>query len=187
MVNAQNREEKKLGMLKTILKVFAAKGLENTSMRNLSAELKINISSLYEYFNSKEELVISCAKYYMEKLDRKFEREYKKIPPDLKTEVKLIFDMIVKEKANLRFIYQVISSPMYGTRGRDELEPIYTNYLRFSDKLADSYGIARERFEEAFLLFIATVHDFCLWDNRGFVEKKLNCIYYLIDKELENK
>ncbi len=63
MINAQNREEKKLGMLKTILKVFAAKGLENTSMRNLSAELKINISSLYEYFNSKEELVISCAKY----------------------------------------------------------------------------------------------------------------------------
>ena len=57
--------------------------------------------------------------------------------------------------------------------------------MKFSDILAVAYGIDPERFEAAFLLFVATVHDFCLWDNEEFVNKKLKCIYYLIDKELE--
>lgn len=179
-----DKEERKQNMLAVIFKVYVSRGLENTSMRNVAGELRINISSLYDYFKSKEEMVIECAKFYMEQLKDKFSEEFAYIAPDLKTEVKNVFNILVNEKRNLRFIYQVISSPMYGERGRAELERIYLEYMKYSDRLAAAYGIDPERFEEAFLLFIATVHDFCLWDNEDFVNKKLKCIYYLIDKEL---
>ncbi len=182
---AAGREAKKQDMLNTILRIYVTQGLENTSMRDISAALKINISTVYDYFKSKEDLVIESAKYYMQQLEEKFEEEYRQIAADLKTEVKRVFDLLIGEKQNLRFIYQVISSPMYGERGRRELAKIYTEYMKFSDILAVKYGIDPERFEEAFLLFVATVHDFCLWDNEEFVDKKLKCIYYLIDKELE--
>lgn len=180
-----SREARKQDMMNTILQIYVSQGLENTSMRDIAAALKINISTVYDYFKSKENIVIESAKYYMQQLEEKFEEEHRQIAPDLKTEVKRVFDLLTGEKQNLRFIYQVISSPMYGERGRHELESIYTEYMKFSDILAVAYGIDPERFEAAFLLFVATVHDFCLWDNEEFVNKKLKCIYYLIDKELE--
>lgn len=183
---ALTREERKREMMDSILKLYVSKGLENTSMRDAASVIGVNVSTLYDYFSSKEDIVIAAAKYYMEQLKLIFQTKHRKLAPDLKTEVNQVFDLLVGERQNLRFIYQVISSPMYGERGRRELEAIYTEYFRFSGLLARAYGIDEKRFEEAFLLFIATVHDFCLWDNEDFVNKKMKCIYYLIDKELEN-
>ena len=181
------RAEKKQNMMDTILQLYVNQGLENTSMRDVAAALKINVSTLYGYFRSKEDMVIEVTKHYMEQLEEKFEEEHRHIAPDLKTEVQHIFRLLTGEKQSLRFIYQVVSSPLYGERGRRELEKIYSEYMKFSEMLAVAYHIDPDRFEEAFLLFVATVHDFCLWDTEEFVDKKMRCIYYLIDQEYKNK
>lgn len=182
-----NKLERKQNMMDAILQLYVNQGLENTSMRDAAAALKINVSTLYGYFRSKEEMVIEVTKYYMEQLEEKFEEEHRHIAPDLKTEVRRVFQLLVGEKKNLRFVYQVVSSPLYGERGRRELEKIYSEYMKFSGLLANAYHIDPERFEEAFLLFVATVHDFCLWDTEDLVNKKMKCIYYLIDQELAHQ
>ncbi len=180
-----NKAERKEQMLETMLDIYVRNGLENTSMRNIASALEIGVSSLYAYFDSKENIVIETAKYYMGQLENTFKDEFEHLSPDLKAEIDMIYTLLVREKERIRFIYQVVSSPLYGERGRRELEKIYTKYFKFSDSFAKFYNISKDGFEEVFMLFIATIHDFCIWDNEKYANKKLKYIYHLIDKELK--
>ena len=58
---------------------------------------------------------------------------------------------------------------------------IYMNYMDYSKELAQIYNIRHEVFRPYFLLYIATIHDFCLWENEDMVNEKLNFIYSEID------
>lgn len=179
-----SKYKRKLEMLEKILLLYVNQGLDNTSMRDVAKLLDINISTLYDYFASKEDLVMETARFYMLGLKNKLLEKHISIDPDMKKEVKFLFDILVEEKENLRFIYQVISSPTYGERGRKELKEIYTEYFSFSDLLADAYKIDRKIFEAAFMLFVSVIHDYCLWDNEEYARKKMRFIEYLIDSKV---
>lgn len=178
-----SREERKRLILENSLKVFIKNGLENTGMRELAAENSMNVSTIYDYFKSKEVIVLECVKSYLHNLNDKLEEEFQNRSDNLKEEAQRYLALLSGEKYSLRFVYQVIASPKYGEAGRGELEKIYMEIMNYSNRLALVFGIDESRFEAVFLLFVATVHDFCLWDNQTLLEKKMACIYKMIDKE----
>lgn len=73
----------------------------------------------------------------------------------------------------------MVSSPKYGEKSRKALAEIYSKYLNYSDALAEFYSIDKEKFRPYYLLFVATVHDYCLWENAEFIEEKLS---YILDR-----
>ncbi len=170
-------QEKTRQILKVCFKEFADKGLENTSMRDLAAACHFTPPSLYDYVKSKDDVVIDSANYYMKTLRGKFTENYKHLKPTLREEAESIFAILTKEKSNLRFIYQVLSSPKYGEKCKKLLNEAYMDYSKYSDMIAKYYNVPHEELEPVFLILISTVHDFCLCENEELVNKRLNYIY----------
>lgn len=59
--------EKKLILLEKVMPVFLAKGFNDISMDDLSAELQVSKKTFYKYFSTKDELVTACAHLFIKK------------------------------------------------------------------------------------------------------------------------
>lgn len=177
VLSKENRERKKEQMLKECFELFTKQGLENTSLNDLTVYCKTYKAAFYNYFKSKDEIVLEAAKMYMTNLDDKFFREFLNPQPTLLDALKRGFCLITDEKDNLRFIYQILSSPKYGATCQKELIEIYTKYMDYSDIFAHIYKVDKDEFRTYYLLYIGTIHDYCLWGNEKLVNEKLDFIY----------
>ncbi len=177
MLSEEQKAQKRLNILQCCFELFVQQGLENTSVNDLAKYCKTYKAALYEYFPSKDEIVLESAQMYLMNLKDGFDKIISSNPENVAELFKSAYEMLVKEKCNLRFIYQVISSPKYGDESRTKLAKIYETYLNYSYVIAENYRMSHERFRPYFILFIATIHDFCLWENRSFSEEKLMFIY----------
>lgn len=181
LYSEKQREIKKKQLLEDCFELFVKQGLENTSVNNLAAHCKTYKAAFYDYFKSKDEIVFECAKMYMEKLDNILFNQLTYSKNSVRETLKHGFEIITEEKHNLRYVYQVVSSPKYGKKSREALANIYSKYLNYSDNLAEYYSIDKEKFRPYYLLFVATIHDYCLWENTEFVSEKLKFIFDRVD------
>lgn len=186
MLSDGQREQKKKELLEKCFELFVKQGLENTSLNELAAYCNVHKSTMYSYLESKDEIVIECAKVHMLELDNMFNDLFKNPPNTLKEMLQRGFGMIVEEKSKLRFVYQVISSPLYGEQAQKELSSIYMKYIDYSETIAEIYSVDKIEFRSCFLLFVSTMHDYCMWGNEILAKEKLDYIYKKV-VELETK
>jgi TetR/AcrR family fatty acid metabolism transcriptional regulator len=64
MPRVVNKEEKKMEILHSAMKVFAQKGVVKTKMIDIAMEAGIGKGTIYEYFKSKEEIFINSFEYF---------------------------------------------------------------------------------------------------------------------------
>lgn len=185
MLSAERREQKKQQMLEKSFELFVKQGLENTSLNELTTYCDTYKAAFYNYFKSKDEIVIECAKMYMTKLDEMFKNEFSAPQSTLEKALKQGFKIVTQQKNELRFIYQVVSSPKYGETCRKSLSSIYETYLNYSEVFSKIYKVEHLYLRPIYLLYVATIHDFCLWENEDLVTEKLEYIYKSIS-ELDN-
>lgn len=181
MLTDEVKEQKRQDLLEKCFELFVQKGLENTSLNDLAAYCNMHKVTFYTYLNSKDEIVIDSAKQYMEKVDKTFFEIFENPKSTLKEALQHGFELIARDKNKFKYIYQVISSPKYGEQSRTELTKVYTRYMDYSKELARIYSVDHTEFRPYFLLYIATIHDYCLWENSAMVKEKLDCIYSKID------
>lgn len=181
MLSEERREQKKQQLLEKCFELFVKQGLENTSLNELTTYCDTYKAAFYTYFKNKDDVVLEGAKMYMESLDDRIQNEFKISQPSLSAALKRGFEMISGERNNLRYVYQVISSPKYGEESRMELSGIYSKYMGYSELFAIKYNVNHEKFRPYYLLYVATVHDYCLWENMELVMEKLDFIYDRVD------
>lgn len=181
MLSDGQREQKKKELLAKCFELFVKQGLENTSLNELAAYCDVHKSTMYSYLESKDEIVIECAKMHMLELDNMFKNVFKNPPDTLKEVLQHGFDKIVEEKSKLRFVYQVISSPLYGEQAQKVLSSIYMKYMDYSGPISGLYNVDDKEFRPYFLLFISTMHDYCMWGNEILAKEKLDFIFSELD------
>lgn len=176
MLNNDEKAERKQVLLENCFELFTKQGLENTSINDLASYCNTYKSSLYNFFESKDEIVLESAKMYMTKLNDMFFREFISPKQTIEKTLTLCFEVVAKERDGLRCIYQIISSPAYGDEARRELSAIYERYEDYSSKIAQIYEIDFQCFKPWFLLYIAIIHDYCLWEDEESTKEKLKFI-----------
>ncbi len=186
MLSDVEHEEKKQRILHDCFELFVKQGLENTSMNDLTNYCKTYKAAVYNYFKSKDEIVYATAMMYMTELREKFQESMAIPNLSLCERLKRGVELLAEDRQQLRYVYQVISSPKYGQRSRKELAQVYIEYLNYSELFAKEYNIDHEEIRPYYLFYVATMHDFCLWENEELVEERLNYIYQKIS-ELEQK
>lgn len=177
MLSEESRERKRQQLLEQCFELFVKQGLENTSLNDLTVYCKTYKAAFYTYFSSKDEIVFEAAKMYMKTLDETFKNEFINPKGTIAEALKRGFEVICGQRNELRFVYQVVSSPKFGKKSREEISEIYSKYFAYSKKFAEVYKINHEKFRPYFLLFVGTIHDYCLWENDSLVKEKLNFIY----------
>lgn len=187
MLSDEQREQKKQAMLEKCFELFVKQGLENTSLNELAVYCNAHKATMYNYLESKDVIVVECAKMHMNKIDDLFFKAFVNPADTVSEMLERGLQIIVSEKNKLRFVYQVISSPLYGEKAQKELSSIYMKYIDYSEIIAKIYNIDKKEFRPYFLLFVSTMHDYCMWGNEILVKEKLDFIFSEIDGlQIEN-
>ncbi len=162
-------------ILDRIFTFFAKRGLENVTIRELCRDTTKMICECTEYGLKKvTDEIFRYVFSSLKNLDRFFEE---------------CLDELGKYQKELRFIYQMVSSPVYGDQIRQKAAAYNLIYDEYTHKLSDYLSCDEEDLRPLVYLFISAVLDYIIWDDREKSQLQLDFIYSTLVKQVmhENK
>ena len=157
-------------------------GLENITIRELCKEIRIVQGTLYYWFKDKTSIVCEAAQYGLKMVtDEIFEYVFASLS-DLRSFFSNCLDEVSKYKKELRFVYQLAASPVYGEKIRatgKEFNLIYDKYTR---RLSALLNCKEQTLKPLVYLFISAVLDYVIWDEKEKSQMQLELIYSVLPK-----
>ncbi len=179
--------DKKKMIIKTTWEYLLRKGLSNASIGDLCKEEDLSQSSLYYWFENKDEIWISAGKYGLSETVDAF-LEYTMNHVD---KIRVYFDTILDEaekyKYELRLAIQITTSPVYGERMRDKSKSFRLLYNRYAEELIKIFGCSESQAETFIYSIIAYVIDYAIWNDREKTQMLLENLYDRVIKNVEKE
>lgn len=169
--------DKKKVIIATTWDYLLETGLGNASIGDLCREAKLAQSSLYYWFENKDDIWISAGKYGISKVvDALLEFTF-----DHTNEIRKYFDTLLDEvekyKYELRLAIQITTSPRFGNRMRDKAKDFRLWYEKYAEKLMGVFSCTHLQAETFIYSIIAYVIDYALWDDRDKTQMLLENLY----------
>ena len=153
------------------------RGLENISIRELCKGTGIVQGTLYYWFKTKTNIVCETTEWGLKKVtDEIFEYVFESLD-DLRGFFSNCLDEISKYKKELRFIYQLAASPVYGEKMRADGKELNFIYDKYTRKLSARLNCDEQLLKPLVYLFISAVLDYVIWDEKEKSQLELNFIY----------
>lgn len=182
-----SKRDIKSEFIKSSFEYLVKCGLENTSVRDLCRETKISSGSMYYWFSGKDDIYISAAKYGVGYV---VEEIFKYIFKTM-NDIDLFFDNFIEEvdkyKAELRLVFQITTSPVFGTRMREraeEFKPVYEDYI---GRLAGFLGCGSEKMAPIIYMLISVVVDYVTWEDTPVTKMQLEFLKQNLKDMLNTK
>ena len=160
-------------------------GLTNASVGDLCREAKLAQSSLYYWFENKDDIWISAGKYGLSKVVEKlfaFTLNHTNSPKEY---FEVLLSEIDKYKEELRCVVQITVNPVYGERMRETMKEFNDSYADYAKGLVEIFGCT---FDEAELFIYSTLSaiiDYVVWDDGEKTQILLNNLYKRIKRRLD--
>ena len=168
--------------LEKVFPVLVEQGLDNITIRELCKETRIVQGTLYYWFKDKTSIVCEAAQYGLKMVtDEIFEYVFASLN-DLRSFFSNCLDEVSKYKKELRFVYQLAASPVYGEKIRatgKEFNLIYDKYTR---RLSALLNCKEQTLKPLVYLFISAVLDYVIWDEKEKSQMQLELIYSVLPK-----
>jgi len=182
-----NLSDKKKAIAKTTWEYLLKTGLTNASVGDLCREAKLSQSSLYYWFENKDDIWISAGKYGLSKVvDALFV-----FTLNHTDNVRKYFDTLLQEvekyKYELRLSLQITTSPIFGKRMRDKSKDFRLLYESYANKLISIFNCSYEQAETFIYSIIAFVIDYAIWDDGDKTQMLLENLYDRILREIDIK
>ena len=153
------------------------RGLENITIREVCRGTGIVQGTLYYWFKDKTGIVCEAAQYGLKTVtDEIFEYVFASLN-DLKGFFANCLDEISKYKKELRFIYQLAASPVYGEKIRKTGKDFNFIYDKYTHRLSLLLDCDEQTLKPLVYLFISAVLDYVIWDEKEKSQLELNFIY----------
>lgn len=179
--------DKKQAIIKTTWEYLLKSGLSNASIGDLCREAKLAQSSLYYWFENKDDIWISAGKYGISKVvDALLEFTFDHTN-DIRKYFDTLLDEVEKYKYELRLAIQITTSPVFGERMRDKSKDFRLLYEKYAEKLMDIFGCTHHQAEVFIYSIIAFVIDYALWDDCDKTQMLLDNLYDRILKIIDTK
>ena len=163
--------------LEKVFPVLVEQGLENITIRELCKETRIVQGTLYYWFKDKTSIVCEAAQYGLKMVtDEIFEYVFASLS-DLRSFFSNCLDEVSKYKKELRFVYQLAASPVYGEKIRatgKEFNLIYDKYTR---RLSALLNCKEQTLKPLVYLFISAVLDYVIWDEKEKSQMQLEVVF----------
>lgn len=177
----KNMSDKNM-FLEKVFPVLVEQGLENITIRELCKETRIVQGTLYYWFKDKTSIVCEAAQYGLKMVtDEIFDYVFASLS-DLRGFFSNCLDEVSKYKKELRFVYQLAASPVYGEKIRatgKEFNLIYDKYTR---RLSALLNCKEQTLKPLVYLFISAVLDYVIWDEKEKSQMQLELIYSVLPK-----
>ncbi len=166
-------------------KVFpylAKRGLENVTIRELCRGTGIVQGSLYYWFDDKTTIVCESTEWGLKNVTNQiFEYAFASIN-DLRSFFSNCLDEVSKYKNELRFVYQLAASPVYGEKIRATEKEFNLIYDKYTRRLSALLNCKEQNLKPLVYLFISAVLDYVIWDEKEKSQMQLELIYSVLPK-----
>ncbi len=164
-------------MLKSIFYCMVENGIENTTMRLISEATGLSASSLYYRFKDKEEMVLLATSYGFKSVSNElFWLAIEKIN-NFDELCKTFIDNLDGKKQQLKFIYQVSLSPVYGNNFKKMIRSNKRIIEKYNATLSEILKCCPEELIYYVELFISVIREYVIWEDKKDLKTKLNFIY----------
>ena len=176
------KEVKQNDILDKCFECLVRSGLEGTTTRLLCESSGLTNSSLYYWFSNKDEIVLDATSFGIRKVaDDLFTQAFNSIDS-----LKLFFEIFPNEalshKDEIRFIYQVATSPRYGAALRQSVGFFPKVLDRYVFALSGKIGCRFEDLQPVIYQFAATLMNHLIWEEKVTASKQFDAIYKEIMK-----
>ncbi len=177
--------DKKQTIVAATWKYLLATGLSKASIGDLCRETKLAQSSLYYWFDNKDDIWVSAGKYGISRVvDALFT-----FTLDHTKEIRKFFDAFLDEvekyKYDLRLAIQITTSVSYGERMRNKAKDFRFLYERYAERIMEEFGCSHLQAEVFIYSIIAIVIDYAIWDDGEKTQMLLENLYNRIMKVIE--
>ena len=186
-MDSQNMSDKKKEIIKTTWEYLLEKGLSNASIGDLCREAGLAQSSLYYWFENKDDIWISAGKYGLSKVVDALLAFTLGKTNDIRNYFETLLDEVEKYKYELRLAVQITTSPHFGARMRDKSMDFRLLYEEYGKKLISIFGCTPEQTEVFIYSVIAYVIDYAIWDDREKTQMLLDNLYNRTIRHLDLK
>lgn len=157
--------EKRQSIIKATWEYLLRKGLSNASVGELCRETKLAQSSLYYWFENKDDIWINAGKYGLTKVVEALFTYTLIHTDDLQKYFSTLLREADKYKYELRCVIQITVSPIYGERMRKEMKELNGAYDEYAKKLIGIFGCTVEQAEVFIYSIISAIIDYVVWDD----------------------
>ena len=172
-----NVSEKKKAIIIVTWDYLLRTGLSNASIGDLCREAKLAQSSLYYWFENKDDIWISAGKYGLSKVvDALFEFTLNHTD-DVRRYFDKLLDEVEKYKYELRLALQITTSPVYGERMREKSKDFRLLYEKYAKKIMEIFKCTHNQAEVFIYSIIAYVIDYAIWDDGEKTQMLLENLY----------
>jgi len=176
------RDVKKDIVLEKCFNCMTQKGIEGISVKDFSESTGMSASSLYYWFEDKDEIVLDAVQWGLNKnVNDIFDFAFKHTD-NLNELAKGIIEIAIDRKAEFRLIFQIATSPQYGEHVRQLTEKLDNIYHRYTEVLTEKLNISFEKLYPYVNLVVSVFVDSVIWEDWGKLERVLNCIIELMKK-----
>ncbi len=177
--------DKKKAIIATTWDYLLKRGLGEASIGELCRETKLAQSSLYYWFENKDDIWIAAGKYGLSKVVDALMQ----FTLDHTDDVRKYFDTLLKEvekyKYELRLAIQITTSPVFGDRMREKAKDFRIGYEMYAEKLIEIFNCTPLQAEIFIYTIIACVIDYAIWDDGDKTQMLLENLYDRVMKTID--
>ncbi len=177
--------EKKKAIIITTWNYLLKTGLSNASIGDLCREANLAQSSLYYWFENKDDIWISAGKYGIANVVDALFAFTLNHTNDIHKYFDTLLDEVEKYKYELRLALQITTSPVYGERMRAKSKDFRLLYEQYADKIISIFGCSYQQAEIFIYSIIAFVIDYAIWDDGDKTQMLLDNLYGRIIKIID--
>jgi len=185
------KEEKKISIMETSLKLFSTKGFYNTTIPDIAKSLGMSVGNMYNYFKSKEALAKAVMQYTSDILGEKI-KEINNQRISTYEKIKLItamyFDIADKKPEMIEYFLRVYLSNRdvfkNGCEGMICVSAFVTEIMIFFEEGVRSSELRNQDFFSAFGLFMGYLGGMVFLQGENVLEKPLEAYIEDISKNI---
>ena len=172
-----DKSNKKADIVEQTWEYLLKNGLSDSSVGELCRETGLSQSSLYHWFENKDEIWISAGKYGLSKVvDALFTYTFNHTN-DIDTYFKCFLDEVDKYKLELRLAVQITTSSIYGERMRGRSRGFRVFYKQYASELMEKFGCSELQANVFIYTIISVVIDYVVWDDKDIAQMLLDNLH----------
>ncbi len=172
--------DKRTAIITTTWDYLLKTGLANASIGDLCREAKLAQSSLYYWFENKDDIWISAGKYGLSKVVDALFAFTLNHTDDVRKYFDSLLDEVEKYKYELRLAIQITTSPVFGERMREKSKDFRLLYEKYAEKIISIFDCTHHQAEVFIYSIIASVVDYAIWDDGEKTQMLLENLYQRI-------
>ena len=185
-MGVNDMSDRKKEIIKTTWQYLLTTGLSHASIGELCRETKLAQSSLYHWFENKDDIWISAGKYGLSKVVDALIGYTLDNRANIRHYFDTVLDEVEKYKYELRIAIQLTTSPVFGERMRDKAKDFRFFYDKYANELVSLFGCSYADAETFIYSIISFVVDYAIWDDKEKTQMLLENLYERTVNKLQN-